>query len=240
MQALPESPPAFIPPPVDAAPVQGAGVHASQVLDLFAIPETWPSLSNLLEWCEHMRPGTAAILIAAGIVHLLYGQGVFRILLAINLAILGAYFGGVVGSAADAEMPGALIGAFILGASSWPLFRCSASLLAGVIGFSIGASLWRTFVADIFWASGGLIGGVFLSMLVFITFRTTTIILTGLLGSIMLILGMLGLLYQYEGIHTQIDGTLTANHFILPLAVFIPALLGVIFQHSHKPAEKKD
>jgi hypothetical protein len=56
-------------------------------------------------------------------------------------------------------------------------------------------------------------------------------------GSIMLVFGILGLLYKYQDIGPKITNGLQARAFILPMAVFIPTVIGLLYQQSsNKPA----
>jgi hypothetical protein len=57
-------------------------------------------------------------------------------------------------------------------------------------------------------------------------------------GSVMLVFGLLGLLYKYPSIASQVTSSLTVKPFILPAAIFIPALFGLIYQqHNFSQAE---
>ena len=204
---------------------------------LFTFPTKWPSLIETLEWCQHMRPGTALILIAIGFIFLVYGNSFHRVLISLNAAIIGAWIGGLLGSKAGATLPGVFIGGFLCGAIAWPLLKYAVALVSAVIGFVIGASVWRTCGFEGNYApAGGLIGMTFLTMLGFITFRTAIILATGLQGASMFVFGALGMMYKYEDITPRIDSVVKSNQYILLLAVLVPAFIGVIYQHSSSTA----
>jgi hypothetical protein len=218
-------------------PVEAA---STSLAELFELPRQWPSLADVMGWCQTMQPGTAAILIAFGFIFLIYGSSFHRVLIALNSAAFGAWLGGLIGTQAGAAVPGAMIGGFVGGCVAWPMIKQAVSAVAGIIGFVVGASLWRTVGLSAAYApAGGLIGAVFLFMLSFITFRTTLILATGLQGAAMLIFGTLGMLYKYQDITPRLDGLITANDYVLPMSVLIPAILGVIYQHSSEPAPAK-
>jgi hypothetical protein len=52
----------------------------------------------------------------------------------------------------------------------------------------------------------------------------------------MLVFGLLGLLYKYNDLGPKITNSLQARHFILPMAVFIPAVIGLMYQHANTKA----
>ncbi|MFT3789273.1 MAG: hypothetical protein QM770_24350 [Tepidisphaeraceae bacterium] len=201
------------------------------------IPHQWPSSQDLLGWCSSMGPGTAVILLAAGFMCLLWGQSMFKLLVSMNCAIVGAWIGGWVGSRAGAIVPGVLIGGFMAGALSFPAMKHCISLLAAVVGFVIGCVVWRTLGLEARFApAGGLIGLTFLFMLSFIKLRPTIILATGIQGAAMLILGTVGLLYKYHEIAPRMDSMFGSYQYLLPTAVFVPAMLGFIYQYSTPPA----
>ena len=60
----------------------------------------------------------------------------------------------------------------------------------------------------------------------------------------MIVVGSLGLILKYPSISTTLSSALAHRPFILPVAIFIPTMLGLIYQHSGptmvaKPAAPK-
>ena len=75
-------------------------------------------------------------------------------------------------------------------------------------------------------------------MLSFILFRGSVMMYTSLQGSVMLIFGVLGLVFKYQDIAPKVAENMTVKPFLLPLAIFIPAFLGLIYQQTQfAPAE---
>ena len=66
------------------------------------VPKTWPHQKDLLTWCQQMTPGVAALLILVGIVYLLFGFQIFKGLVLVNAAVVGAYVGAYLGQDGDA------------------------------------------------------------------------------------------------------------------------------------------
>ncbi len=201
-------------------------------------PSQWPGLSQVLESCQHMSQGTATILIIAGLGFLAYGQSAHRFCMSLNCAIIGTWAGGMLGKQGNAVIPGMLIGGFLGGLAAWPLLKFSIQLIAAGVGFVVGSCVWRTFPnldPTYAWA-GGVMGLIFLYMLSHITLRWTIILATGFQGAAMFISGVLGWLYQIQSIKDPVNNALTNNHYLVPLAISIPAILGLIYQHTSATA----
>ena len=193
----------------------------------------WPAQTDLMTWCQTMGPGTAVLLLVGGIIYLGFGVFAFRYLVTLNAAIVGAYFGAWLGSKADSNMPAAIVGGFTAAALAWPLMKYAVAIMGGVYGALLGAALWRSvgLPPDIAWA-GGLVGLVGFGLLSFILFHGSLMMYTSLQGSVMLVFGLLGLLFKYPDLGMKIFESLTAKPFILPMAIFIPSILGLLYQQT--------
>lgn len=193
----------------------------------------WPAQTDLVTWCQTMGPGTAVLLLVGGVVYLLFGVFAFRWLVTLNAAIVGAYFGAWVGGKADSVMPAAIVGGFTAAALAWPLMKYAVAIMGGVYGALLGAALWRalSLPPDLAWA-GGLVGLVGFGLLSFILFHGSLMMYTSLQGSVMLVFGLMGLLLKYPDLGMKIVQSLTAKPFILPMAIFIPSILGLLYQQT--------
>jgi len=193
----------------------------------------WPAQTDLMTWCQTMGPGTAVLLLVGGVIYLGFGVAAFRWLVTLNAAIVGAYFGAWVGGKADSTMPAAIVGGFTAAALAWPLMKYAVAVMGGVYGAVLGAALWRSvgLPPDLAWA-GGLVGLVGFGLLSFILFHGSLMMYTSLQGSVMLVFGLLGLVFKYPDIGMRILESLTAKPFILPMAIFIPSILGLLYQQN--------
>ena len=211
----------------------------SSSLDQFwaNLPQRWPDQADLLWWCEQMGPLSATALVIAGIIYLLFGYYMYRTLFMLNIGLLGAIAGAMIGAKAGSATAGAIVAGLTLGAIAWPLMRWVVAILGGTYGAIIGASAWRSssLDPDLAW-SGALSGLFFFGLLSFIVFRGCVILFTCLQGSVMFILGALALLYKYQNLAPELTRQLTAQPMVLPLAIFIPAIIGLMFQQSKFPA----
>jgi hypothetical protein len=82
-----------------------------------------------------------------------------------------------------------------------------------------------------------MMGLIFFGMLSFLLFRGSVMMYTSLQGSVMLVFGLLGLVYKYQELAPKITDNLTARAFILPLTIFVPATIGLIWQQTQFPAQ---
>lgn len=199
-----------------------------------SVPTTWPKEHDLLTWCQQMTPGVAALLIIVGIIYLLFGFQIFKAVVLVNAAVVGAYYGAYLGGRGDAQTIGAVIVGVAAAAIAWPTMKYSVALMGGLFGALLGASLWRGFNLDptLVWA-GALVGLVGFGMISFVLFRGSVMMYTSLQGAFMMVFGILGLIYQYADGAKQVSEHLKVQPVLLPSAIFIPALLGLIFQQHH-------
>jgi hypothetical protein len=199
------------------------------------VPTTWPQQHDLLAWCRQMTPGVAAGLIIVGIIYLLFGYQIFKVVVLLNAAVIGAYFGAYLGQEGDAATIGAVIVAVAAAAIAWPTMKYAVAIMGGLFGALLGASIWRGVNLDpnLVWA-GALMGLAGFGMISFIVFRGSVMMYTSLQGAFMMVFGILGLIYQYSDAAKQVSEHLKIQPVLLPASIFIPALLGLIFQqHYH-------
>lgn len=205
------------------------------------VPTTWPQQHDLLTWCRQMTPGVAAALIIVGIVYLLFGYQIFKAVVLINAAVVGAYIGAYLGQEGDAATIGGVICAVAAAAIAWPTMKYAVAIMGGLFGALLGASIWRGVNLDpnLIWA-GALMGLAGFGMVSFIVFRGSVMMYTSLQGAFMMVFGILGLIYQYSDGAKQVSEHLKIQPVLLPAAIFIPALLGLIFQQHYHAAPGGD
>lgn len=198
------------------------------------VPKTWPEQTDLLTWCQQMTPGVAALLIILGIIYLLFGYQIFKGLVLVNAAVVGAYVGANLGGDGDPATVCAVVGAVAAAAIAWPTMKYAVALMGGFFGALLGASLWRTLILppDLVWA-GALVGLMSFGLLSFILFRGSVMMYTSLQGAFMMVFGILGLIYQYQQFAADVTKHLKLEPYWLPAAIFIPAVLGLIFQQHN-------
>ena len=202
-----------------------------------SLPNQWPGQLDLLQWSQKMGPGMATLLIILGIIYLLFGLYLFKGLVVVNAACVGAWLGATIGGPSGSTVPAAVLGAFVAAAIAFPLMKFAVAAHGGMLGAMLGGSLWRMFDGDprFAWA-GAAMGLIACGLFCFILFKGSVMAYMSLQGSLMLVFGILGLLYKYQDLGPRITEGLQARHFILPMAIFIPAVMGMLYQQSnHAP-----
>ncbi len=207
--------------------------HPGSFLDRYQLPHHWPTTGDLLVFCHNMGPGEAALFIIFGVIFLLFGINIYKSLVMLNAGLVGAAIGAWLGDKAGNQPVGAVTGAFIAAALSWPLMKHAVSLLGAAVGGVLGASIWRVAALppDLVWA-GALCGGVSMGMLSFVLFRGCIMMYTSLQGAVMIAIGVLSLIYKYPELAPQLTAAMSAKNYILPVAVLLPALFGLIYQQA--------
>jgi hypothetical protein len=224
-------------PAAPAAPTTAAS-HTAQWFQSVQMPTTWPNQMDLLTWSQKMGPGMATVLIILGIIYIMFGFYLFKGLVVMNAACVGAWVGAMIGERSGSAMPCAVLGAFIAAAVTIPTMKWAVAVLGGLLGAALGGSIWRLIDLDphFAWAGAGM-GLIACGLFCFILFRGSVMAYMSLQGSIMLVFGILGLLYKYQDLGPKITSGLQARTFILPMAVFIPTVIGLLYQQSStKPA----
>ena len=179
----------------------------------------------------------AVVLILCGIVFLLFGYSIFKVLVTLNAAVLGGYIGMLLGEKSGVEVPAAIVGGLLAATAAWPTMRYSVAFMGGLFGAVLGVTFWRLSNLDpAFGWSGGMTGMVFFGLLSFLLFRECIITYTSLQGSVMLIFGILGLVLKYQEVGGPLTHHFRIKPFLLPLAIFIPTLCGFIYQKAMIPA----
>ena len=213
--------------------------EVNRVTANFQFPRHWPAQGDLLSLSQNMGPGMAAVLILLGVVYLLYGYNLFKILVVLNAALLGASLGLMMGDRSGAKWPLAVVGAVLLGAISWPAMKYAVALMGGMFGALVGTTMWRIMDLEPGYAwSGAAIGVVAGGLLCFILFRGCVMMYTSLQGSVMLIFGTLGLLLKYQDVAPRIGSYLLHHNFLLPMCIFVPTVIGMMYQQTYSPAAK--
>ncbi len=190
--------------------------------------------ADLLQACRELNVAAAVILIFAGVIFMLWGFYAFKWLVTLNAAVIGAWLGAMIGQSAGAPLPAALIGGFVAAVVTWPMMKYAVAIMGGLIGTVIGMSVWRSMGIDPnFAAAGGGMGLIFFGMLSFILFRTSVMMFTSLQGSLMLIFGILGVIYKFQGLDTRaLETRLEVSPFIMPMIVFFASVCGIIYQNT--------
>ncbi len=207
-----------------------------------SIFEIFRSQSDFIGALEQVSLIPAMLLVASGIVYMLYGWKIFKMLVLINAVLLGAVIGSHLGGLLKTpEMP--LYMAIGIGALfamlAWPTMRYAVSIMGGLAGCLLGYGVWQ-YIAHATsnlemtrygWA-GALVGLVFLGLLAFIMFRVAVISWTAFQGAMMSVAGLVALLMKHQTFQANVHSALVGNIHLLPLLVGVPAGIGFIYQDA--------
>ena len=196
-------------------------------------PTQWPGQLDLLVWFHEMGSAVALLLVLLGLVYLLFGFYLFKPLVLLNAAFVGAMVGVLISGKTGGPLPSGILGGFIAAAVTYPMMKWAVALMGGLFGALLGLTLWRTFGLETGFAwTGGCMGLIACGLLCFIVFRGSVMAYTSLQGSVMLVFGILSLAYKYQGFAPKLAKGLEVKPFVLPMCIFIATILGLIYQQN--------
>ncbi|MBN1942613.1 MAG: DUF4203 domain-containing protein [Phycisphaerae bacterium] len=198
------------------------------------------SLDELLASLTTMHVGHGILLAAAGLFYLFIGWKLFKPLVMLNAAILGA----VLGASAAVQLGageywwiGLLAGGIVLGLVAWPMMKLFVALFGGALGAALGFSAFESIVAALgrgnllpyAWV-GAAVGGLFLALLAVLLFQGAVMFATSLQGAGMFACGLLCLLFKVQNIAEPLRQTLRIHQPALLLSVVGLSAAGLVVQ----------
>jgi hypothetical protein len=185
----------------------------------------------------------AVIAISFGVVYLLYGWRIFRVVVAICFGLVGLFAGIKIGARFGSEMLGGVAGLVLLAGVSIPLMRWAVCLLGAIAGGIITSGIWYAFeLPEKYMPAGALIGVIAGGMISFIVFKIAVMLFTSFGGGILIITGLLSLVYHYESIQdpptATIKNMLYTHNWFLPALLIAPTVIGIIVQNKFIKSSK--
>jgi hypothetical protein len=178
----------------------------------------------------------AVVAIAFGVIPLLYGWRIYKLLTVICLGLVGLNLGLWVGDQLATPIIGAVIGACLLGVIAVPLMKWAVCVLGALSGAVLAASIWHAFFLpqQYVWA-GALVGLVAGGMLSFAVFKVAVMFFTSFFGSSFIILGVFALIYRFETFvqnppTTYLNNLYYNNHWFLPFLLICSTVAGILLQ----------
>lgn len=174
------------------------------------------------------------IFICFGVVCLLYGWRIFKVLVTLCFALIGLFAGLLL----NEKLVGGngiwlgLMGMVIMAVLSLPLMRWGVSALGAVAGGILAGGIWYAFELpeQYIWA-GALAGLIAGGMISFIVFKLAVVLFTSFEGSTLIVIAVLAILHTYFDPQQVRDLVFDYNWF-LPVALIVPTLVGIIVQHK--------
>ena len=210
---------------------QKAQAGLDQVDNIVPIDFIWEQITTL-SWFQ------AVIAISFGVVYMLYGWRIFKVLVVISFALLGLFLGIAIGGKSGSQIWGGIIGLFTLAILSVPLMKWSVCLLGAAAGGVLTGGIWYAFgLPETYIWAGAIVGVVAGGMMSFIVFKASVMLFTSLGGSAITVVAMLALLHLYEINAAQpptehIQTLVFNNNWFLPMALLVPTIVGMAMQNK--------
>jgi hypothetical protein len=199
-------------------------------VEVVPIDQIWGQIAAL-SWFH------AIIAISFGIVYLLYGWRIFKVLAVICFGMIGLFVGLYLGEKAGNALWGGIIGIAVLAIVSIPMMKWSICILGALAGGVLTASIWYAFeLPQLYLWAGAAVGLVAGGMISFIIFKIAVMMFTSLGGSITMMAGILALLHKYQNISnpttTGIYDLVHTEAWFLPAVLILPTIIGVYTQNK--------
>jgi hypothetical protein len=200
------------------------------------LDSVWEQVTSL-SWLQ------AVLAISFGVVYLLYGWRIFKVLVVICFGLAGLFAGIKIGARFDSQILGGIIGLFILAGISVPLMRWAVSLLGAIAGGILTSGIWYACeLPEEYILAGAIIGIIAGGMISFIIFKIAVMLFTSLGGGILIVTGLLALLYHYESLQEPPTETvrtmLYSHHWFVPVLLLAPTFIGIIVQNKFIKSSK--
>ena len=206
------------------------------------VPSLEALMQNLCDRFYALSPLEAGLLVLPiGLVFLLFGFKLYKLLVSLVFAGIGAGLGGALAAGVGwSAILGTIAGALVLGLLAWPLHRIAWGLLGGAIlgGAAVLLVSARSqdpillaIVATVLFA-----GGFILTLLVM---RPLIILVTAILGAAVLVQAILRLSLLWPSFGDPVTSMLQAKPYLLAILVALPAALGFLLQWRDTSAAAK-
>lgn len=176
----------------------------------------------------------ALAFICFGVVCLLYGWRIFKILVTLCFALVGL-FGGLM---VNEKLVGGngmwlgLMGIVMMGVLSLPLMRWGVSALGAVAGGILTGGIWYAFaLPDGYIWAGALAGLIAGGMISFIVFKLAVVLFTSFGGGALIVTAILAVLHAYFD-PAKVRMLVFDYRWFLPVAFMVPTLVGIIVQNK--------
>ncbi len=216
------------------------------VVNVFSHTDALAHPKSLVDSLSSLHIAWSIIFLVAGLTCLLNGYRYYKIVVVCLAAAIGLFGGYKCGVMLNASGGGPYIIAACLGLlcaiTCIPLMKYSVAAMGGLAGAFIGGNIWSAAYrlaegADVpvqnAWI-GALIGLVVFGMLAFITFKLSVVVFTSVAGAMVCVLGAMSLILNIPSWKPSVTESISAHAIVMPLLVFVPAIIGLILQESYK------
>ncbi len=218
-----------------------AAQQTTQIYDRQVVPVDWIWRQiTELTWLQ------AVLAVSFGMVYMLYGWRIFRILVVICFGLIGMVLGIMAGGSMGGSLGhvwGGVLGCALLAFISVPLMKWCVCLLGAAAGGVLTGGIWYALgLPQVYIWAGAAVGVVAGGMISFIVLKVAVMLFTSLGGSAIVAVGALSLLYHLElamQSPARINAYVHNYNWFLPTVLIVPTIFGIIMQNrfikqSHK------
>jgi hypothetical protein len=184
---------------------------------------------------------SAITFVSFGLVCLVYGWRIFKILVMICFGLAGLLAGVLINQnliGGNVVWVCVLTIALLVGIS-YPFMKWGVCILGGIAGGILTSGMWMAFELppQFIWA-GGLTGLVAGGMISFAAFKSAVMLFTCLQGSILLAMGGLAIFYDYLPGRDKLQAMVFEQKWFLPVVLVAPLLIGLVIQYKLSKGEE--
>ena len=196
---------------------------------LMAFDQIWQQATSLT-WLQ------AVLAVSFGVIPLMYGWRIYKVLAVIGFGLLGLHLGLWAGAQFQHPVLGSIIGTAVLIVLALPLMRWAVSVLGALAGGVITAGVWYAcLLPEQFVWAGALIGIVAGGLISFIVFKLAVMLYTSFAGTSLIVIGVFALIYRFETFTnnpptTHLNEMYYSHHWFLPVLLIAGTLFGIILQ----------
>ncbi|MFA5863718.1 MAG: hypothetical protein WC975_03430 [Phycisphaerae bacterium] len=198
---------------------------------------------QLLYWIEQLRSlptGTVVLALAAGIILLLYGRPLFRLIIILNAMPLMGWLGWQLGLEAGRPYWFSIGFAVIFGLLAWPMFKLGIALLCGLAGTALALQLATLFAkGGDYWPIFAVAGFILCALIGWILLKAAITVFTAMEGSTMIILSLVVLAERASFPIKNVSWLTFTRPGVVHAVILILGIVGIMYQFglsekSHK------
>jgi hypothetical protein len=239
--------PAPAAPPPAAGPADGVANLFETVTSLFSSVDMLAQPRDLVTHLQALSVVWAVVFIVVGMLCMFSGARHYKAVVISLAFLIGLFTGYWIGQKIDAPQY-VIAGCFaiLLAVLAYPLMKYAVAAFGALSGAFIGANLWvglaqainkgnaGAMPGEAYWI-GALIGLIVCGMLAFILFKFSVVMFTSVSGATVAVLGVLCLLLSIPAVRGGIVDGLADSQIVIPLLVFVPAMIALVLQQSWTP-----
>ncbi len=221
------------------------------VVQMFSLGDGLAKPGQLLPILQNLMTVWAVVFIVIGLLCMFNGYRFYKVATVAMALLAGMFAGYWLGVQIRAPFIIAGCCGVLFAVLAWPLMKYAVAVFGGLAGAFVGANLWSGFAhalsvgaqveipQNTYWI-GALVGLIVCGMLAFILFKLSIVLFTSVTGSTLAVMGVLALLMSIGSWREPIINRLQENNVLIPLLVFVPALIALILQEAWTAGEAKE